>query len=264
MRTLFLLLSLFLFSACAVVAPKVEQVKTKEKQQKLIAPKVEDNKSVVIEAKKSNLTKLDKELEGNVIVNVFADELYFEKDKVGEDKTAVVIKYLDAYAWEKKALAKVYKKYKRLWSKKQSEEFKEILEEDRYLSLCSDRKYWDNLEFEESEPERDILQSVLLIRYVNNLEHGCPKWVASNAKIRDENAKEHTNMKQLFSLLPHEVIIEKLISLYVPKEKEFRILLKQHQNSLDLDKGKELLKLERLELEEFKCQTCQPNYKNRK
>ena len=262
------LVSLFFFLGCAVVEPsfdpiEVEKIVTKTNE---VNETVDQNISImtIIKPLEEKILKNEKLEEGEVILNVFDDELYFEKDKVGEDKTQVVINYLDAYAWEKKVLKSAYKKRKTLWSKKQSKNFRKILEKDKYMSLCSDKRYWHNLEFEESEPERDILQSVLLIRYLNNLSHGCPKWIDSNKKIENENSKERINTKQIFSLLPHGVLIEKLLSLYLPSTKGFRLLLKKHKKSLNEDKTSEVLKAERLEIEGYKCETCEPDYKKKR
>ena len=251
------LISLFIFSGCVLNEPKLEKNETK------ILKKVSDKNITTntTPAKKiKEKTSRDDIEEGEVIVNIFDDELYFEKDKVGKDKTKVVIKYLDAFDWEKKALQKIYKKHKKLWSKKQSKSFKNILENDKYLALCGDRRYWDNLQFEESEPEGDILQSLLLLRYLNNLEHGCTQWVSSNGKIKDENSKQHMNTKEIFSLLVHGVIIEKLVALSVPKDKKFYPLVKKYKALLASDGNKEVLKEQRLEIEYYKCKKCQPNY----
>ncbi|CAA6804765.1 MAG: Unknown protein [uncultured Sulfurovum sp.] len=250
-------MAMMLFTGCTTTEPKVPTVKSNSSV-------TEANQTEVpIESNVSSIeeSSIDDE---NVILNVFNDELYFEKDKVGKDKRQVVIKYLDAHKWEKKALSKIYKKYKQLWSKKQSKDFFKILEEDKYLSLCSDRRYWDNLQFEENQPERDVLHSILLIRYLNNLSHGCPKWVESNAKIKDENAKEYIRTKHLLSLLPHNVIIPKLIESYQPKSKKFRKFMKKQKRLLELDTEGDVLKASRLELEKHKRKLCEPKYKNRK
>ncbi len=262
---IFVLGSMFLFSGCAVLEAELEVPKSEKKVLEINKTKetLEENLSSVSEEVEAKALKNDNLEESQIIINVFDDELYFEKDKVGRDKTQVVIKYLDAFSWEKKALKKVYAKYKRLWSEQQSKNFRKILEEDRYLSLCSDHKYWDNLEFEESQPKRDVLHSILLLRYLNNLTHGCPQWITSNGKVKDENSKEHIKTKQVFSLLPHGVIIEKLFSLYLPKEKDFFLLLKKHKASLEEAKKREVIQSERLEIEAYKCRKCQPNYKKK-
>ena len=257
------LIGLFFFSGCVANQPKVEKEETKilkKASDKNITALSTASKDIKKEIIQEETIQKDVVEEGEVIVNVFDDELYFEKDKVGTDKTKVVIKYLDAFDWEKKALQKIYKKHKKLWSKKQSKNFKNILKNDKYLALCGDRRYWDNLEFEESEPEQDILQSVLLIKYLNNVMHGCPEWVESNGKIKDENSKKHMNSKEIFSLLVHGVIIKKLFSLSVPKDKNFYPSVEKYKALLTTDVKKEILKKKRLMIENYKCKRWQPNY----
>ena len=252
----FIVVIMFLVVGCVTPSPKVKKAGSEQNS----SESLEYNKSVVIEKK---VVEEPKEEEGYLIENIFDDELYFEKDKVGKDKTAVVIKYLRAYPWEKKALKRIYKKYKQLWSKRQSKTFKKILQEDRYASLCGDQRYWDNLEFEESQPEHDILQSVLLLRYINNLTYGCVKWVESDGKIKDENRKKDVEAKYIFSLLPHNVLIEKLLLLYAPKEKKFKRLLSNYKALVKSDANKYNIKEKRLELEQFKADEIHPNYKER-
>ena len=250
-----ILIALVLFiTGCVTSQPKAKKTVSYEQNS---SQTLEHNRSAVMEK------KVVQEEEGHIIKNVFDDELYFEKDKAGVDKTAVVIKYLHAYPWEKKALNRIYKKYKRLWSKRQSKNFKKILQEDNYASLCGDQDYWDNLEFEESEPEHDILQSVLLLRYINNLTHGCVKWVESDGEIEDENREKDVEAKYIFSLLPHNVLIDKLLLLYAPKEKAFKRLLSEYKVLVTSDVSKESIKEKRLELEQFKASEIHPNYKER-
>jgi len=247
-----LLISMFLFLGCATQTPKIKQ------------EVVEKNVTQVAQEPEKELIDTDEIEEGNLIVNVFDDELYFEKDKVGKDKMSIVIKYLDAYAWEKEALKKVYKKYKRLWSKKQSNALRKIIEENAYYALCADGRYWDNLEFEQSEPERDILHSILLLRYLNNLSHGCPKWVESNGKVKNENRKEYVKTESILSLLPHDVIISRLISSFKPKNKKFNALIKKHKKLLSYDIKEEVLKESRLRVELSKQEACKPDYKRKR
>ncbi|CAA6803239.1 MAG: Unknown protein [uncultured Sulfurovum sp.] len=254
-------LSVFLFVGCMHVEPKVSTSKVVDKN--LTKNFKEKNVSIVSELFEKETIESDNLEESHLILNVFNDELYFEKDKVGKDKTKVVIKYLDAYDWEKKALYGIYKKHKNLWSLKQSKELFETLEDDKYLSLCSDRKYWDNLQFEEGQPERDILHSILLIRYLNNLSHGCPQWVESDGKIKNENAKEYINTKDILSLLPHDVIITKVIATHMPKNKKFKKLMKKHKKLLSIDTKEIILKEKRLELEKYKRKFCKPKYERK-
>ena len=260
MKSLIVIAVVLFITGCVTPQPKEKVVVNNEQNNS--SQILEHNRSVVRE-KKVVQEEQNEEEEGHIIENVFDDNLYFEKDKAGVDKTAVVIKYLHAYPWEKKALKRIYKKYKHLWSKRQSETFKKILQEDKYASLCSDQRYWDNLEFEENEPERDILQSMLLLRYINNLSHGCPKWVESNGKVKDENRKKDVESRYIFSLLPHKVLIKKLLLLYAPKEKKFKTLLSKYKALVESDANREKIKEKRLELEQFKASEIHPNYRKR-
>ena len=204
-----------------------------------------------------------KEEKVHLLENLFADELYFEKDKVGVDKTAVVIKYLRAYPWEKKALKEIYREHKHLWSKQQSKSFKKILQEDRYASLCGDHAYWENLEFEESEPEQDILQSVLLLKYINNLTHGCVEWVESDGKVKDENREKPVEAKYILSLLPYNVLIKKLFLIYTPKKKRFKRVLSEYKALVESDATRDKIKEKRLLVEQSKITEIEPNYRKK-
>ncbi|HHD82376.1 MAG TPA: hypothetical protein ENK94_04205 [Campylobacterales bacterium] len=263
MKSIFIVITaILLFVGCTHVEPKVPVTEVKDKN--TTEAFKEQNVSSIVELVEEENRESDNVEEGNLILNVFEDELYFEKDKVGKDKTKVVIKYLDAHKWEKEALRKIYKRYKKLWSKEQSKAFFKILEEDKYFSLCADRRYWDNLQFEESEPERDVLHSILLLRYLNNLSNGCPQWIASKGKIKDENRKEYINSKEILSLLPHDVLVDKLIMLYVPNSKKFESMIKGHHQTLSLDKKEENIIAERLEIETYKQTQKYPKYNKRR
>lgn len=266
MKDLFVLfVVLFLFSGCVHSEPKPEVQDKNPKDTNVTEDQVvEKNVSIISQLVDEKVIEDESLDEVNLIHNVFHDELYFEKDKEGVDKHKLVIKYLDARDWEKKALKKIYKKHKKLWSKKQSSDLWKIVEEDRYFGLCSDRRYWDNLQFEESQPERDILHSILLIRYLNNLSNGCTEWIRSQRKIKDENSQEHINTKEILSLLPHNVLVEKLIMLYVSKSKRFRTMIDNHHESLSLDKKEEEILAERLAIETYKREEKHPKYQKRK
>ena len=254
MRYIGVVLLMFVFSGCVAVNPA-----PKAKKQDTNVTVVE--KSIVSELVKSKKIQSEALDNSHILYDVFDSELYFAKDKAGKNLNKIVIEHLEAYYWEKRVLNRAYRTHKKLWSKKQSKDFRKVLEEDKYFSLCSDRRYWENLEFEESEPERDILHSILLIKYLNNLSNGCSKWVESNGKIKDENKKEHINAKQIFSLLPHDVLIEKLLLMYVPKDKSFTSLLQKHRTSLESDKKSDEIKTERLKIEKYKALEKNPDYK---
>jgi len=263
-------MGLFFLSGCLMPEPQPKlstQTKelnsTKMNTKEISTTEMNSTQAITTDAHPVSEVLEEKE-EVNVIHNVFQDELYFEKDKEGVDQHALVIKYLDARDWEKKALGKIYKRHKKLWSAKQSNSLKQIIEKNHYFGLCSDRKYWDNLAFEESEPERDVLHSMLLIRYLNNLSNGCVEWVRSKQKINDENHEEHINTKEILSLLPHHVLIEKLIMLYVSQSKQFKTLIANHHESLSFDKPQEELLAERFAIESYKRDEKNPKYQKRK
>jgi len=256
--------AIFLFSGCANLKPEYKALEKDQNQTKHDVVDIDKNVSIISQLVDEKVIEDEALEDENLIQNVFHDELYFEKDKEGVDKRKLAIQYLDARDWEKKALKQIYKKHKKLWSKKQSKDLWKILEEDRYFGLCSDRKYWDNLQFEESQPERDVLHSILLIRYLNNLSSGCPGWVLSKKKIKNENSKEVINSRHVLSLLPHEVLIDKLIMIYVPKSKKFERMVEEHHNTLSLDKKEEVILLERLDIEEYKRNQKYPKYKKRR
>lgn len=262
------LVGIVFFSGCVQPEPKPQeplQVKdvNKSVSQEVEVQGIEETFVPTLDSKdKAPQDKASEEV--TVIANVFSDELYFEKDKEGVDLHQLVIKYLDAQAWEKKALRAIYKKHKKIWSQKQSDALWRIIEKNHYFGLCADGKYWDNLQFEESEPERDILHSMVLIRYLNNLSNGCPQWIESKGKVQDENTQEHINTQEILSLLPHGVLVDKLIMVYVSKSKTFKSMIDNHHESLSLDKKEEEILAERLAIEAYKREEKTPKYHKRK
>jgi hypothetical protein len=222
---------------------------------------IESNVTVTKRVNKGQEEKTREPVE--VIENVFSDELYFERDKVHENKYLMVIKHLDALALEKDALKVMYRKNMNIWSKKQSKDFKHIMEKNQYFSLCSDKRYWDNLVFEEQLVEKEILQSILLLKYLTNLKYGCKKWVESNNKIKDENHKKEMNYYHILSLLPHDVLMEKVVQMFLPVEERFLFKLDEYRSLLASTTNKSDLKEKRLELERLKVLKQEPNYINR-
>ncbi len=97
---------------------------------------------------------------------------------------------------------------------------------------------------------------------MNNLDHGCPQWIAS--KTKNENSEKFLPSKEVLSLLAHAAIIDKLIKLYAPKGKSFIKLLAKHQRSLGEDVNKDLCYVERMEIEELKASKKHPNYQKKR
>jgi len=210
----------------------------------------EDEELKVIDDGEGGSNKVDDEY---CIVDVFTDSMFLNGDRIK------LIKNLDALPWEKKALLKAYKNNTKLWNKKQRKEFQKILEEDKYLSLCGDRRYYDNLLFTAEEPQADILHSILLIKYLNNLSHGCKKWVSQ--KTSDENKHKNIPSLYLLDMVEKDALIERLFIPFIPNHKSFKVAIKEYKNMKNRDAKSQKLKDKRLEIEEMKAIDSSPSYK---
>jgi len=232
----------------------------------IIHPTSKDS-NITAEEESSEMSKEDDELkiiddgEGGsndvedeyCIVDVFTDSLFLNGDRIK------LIQNLDALPWEKKALLKVYKKHKELWSKQQRKELQKILEEDKYLSLCGDRRYYDNLLFTLEEPQVDILHSILLLKYLNNLSHGCRKWVSQ--KANNENSHKDIPSLYLLDMIEKDALVERLFVPFVPRQKSFKIAVREYKKMKENDEKSKKLKDKRLEIEQIKETEEYPSYK---
>jgi hypothetical protein len=187
------------------------------------------------------------------IVDVFTDSLFLNGDRMK------LIKNLDAQPWEQKVLLKAYKNHTKLWNRRQRKEFQRILEDDKYLSLCGDRRYYDNLLFTLDEPQVDILHSVLLLKYLNNLSHGCRKWVSQKAS----NENHHKNIPSLYLLdmIEKDALVERLFVPFIPRQKSFQIAIREYKQIKENDEKSQKLKDKRLEIEQLKEREEYPSYK---
>ena len=188
------------------------------------------------------------------IVDVFTDSLFLNGDRIK------LIQNLDALAWEKEVLLKAYKNHTELWNKQQRKAFQKILEEDNYLSICGDRRYYDNLLFTLEEPQVDILHSVLLLKYLNNLSHGCQKWVSEKAS--SENSQKTIPSLYLLDMIEKDVLVERLFIPFVPRQKSFQTAIREYKKMKDNDEKSQKLKDKRLEIEQIKERDEYPSYKN--
>jgi len=187
------------------------------------------------------------------IVDVFTDSLFLNGDRIK------LIKNLDALAWEKRSLLQAYKDHTELWNKKQRKDFQKILEEDKYLSLCGDRRYYDNLLFTVEEPQVDILYSILLLKYLNNLSNGCTKWVSQ--KISNEHATKTVQAEYLLDMIEKDAIVERLFVPFLPRQKRFLIAIREYKKMVDRAEKSVKLKDRRLEIEQLKQKEIYPNYR---
>ena len=242
----FLLGLVTLFSGCSVTTPIKKPLS------------VEDNvtHTRILENKETFSVQAIAKNDVDVIENVFLNELDLENNT----NTETLIESLDAFPWEKEALQKVYASYEQIWENAQKKEFNKILEEDKYLSICGDRRYVDNLKFIDEPAKQDILYSILLLKYSNNLKSGCLEWVSSDGQVKNENSTEQIRSNYLLSMVPKGVLINKLLLSYGLKNREF-IEAVQHYKSLEMSSlDPNELKVERLKVEQYKIFEEQPDY----
>ena len=187
------------------------------------------------------------------IVDVFTDSIFLDGDRLK------LIKNLDALPWEKKSLLKAYKNHTDLWNKKQRKAFQKILESDKYLSLCGEKRYYDNLLFTVEEPQADILHSILLLKYINNLSHGCMQWVSK--KVNNENSSKDIPSTYLLDMIEKDALVERLFIPFVPREKSFRIALREYKKMKEKVGNSQELKVRRIEIEQIKQTQEYPSYK---
>jgi len=267
-NVIFILSVLFVFSGCAIFQPDfgVPKQELESSRKAIVVPP----KTIPIERKKVILPpqttpfvktpppkkvfqqKSPKKIE--VIVNVFSEDI---EDFASSKR---LINYLDAYPWEKKALYKAYGKHKKLWTKHEIQDFLAIINEDKYLSLCADKRYLDNLIFTTDVAKQDLLYSILLLRYLNNLSHGCSEWVGSNGTILNENSEKYIESDYLLSMLPKNILIERLFTRYIPKEKDFFPAIKRYKLLTKYLEKSDEIKNERLQIEQYKRFENHPDY----
>jgi hypothetical protein len=264
--------ALFLVSGCTIFQPdfgvsKRKASVTKEVKIAPLTPRIIEQKQVHLPVQMVPYVKtpappkqvvhvedrtVNKEIE--VIPNVFSE------DTEGLSSTQHLIKYLDAFSWEKKALKKAYSKHQKLWTKNEIRDFLLIVNEDKYLSLCGDKRYLDNLIFTADDSKQDLLYSILFLRYLNNLSHGCVEWVGSDGAILNENKEEYIKSEYLLSMLPKDILIERLFTLYVPSNKDFFPAIKRYKLLTKYLEKSDEIKSERLQIEEYKTFENHPDY----
>jgi len=234
---------------------KLNSIAKSVKPQCIIHPTSKDKNSTQskeyspkIEAKKSS-----EEDSSNCIVDVFTDSMFLNGNRFK------LIKNLDAFPWEKKALMSAYKNHTSLWNEKQKKEFQEVLEEDKYLALCGDKRYYDNLLFTTEEPQVDILHSILLLKYINNLSNGCIEWVTQ--KVKNENSSQKVHSNYLLDMIEKDALVERLFVPFIPNRKRFLIAVREYKKALEKSGSSHELELKRLEIEEAKQNDEYPDYK---
>ena len=186
------------------------------------------------------------------IVDVFTDSMFLNGDRIK------LIKNLDALPWEKRSLLKAYENHTELWNSQQKAEFQKILESDKYLSLCGDRRYYDNLLFTAEEPQVDILHSILLLKYINNLSNGCMQWVSQ--KVTNENSARNIPSSYLLDMIEKGAIVERLFVPFFPRQKSFRVAVREYKKFKEKIGSPQELKVRRIEIEQIKQTEEYPSY----
>jgi len=261
-NSLFIIAVLLFLSGCTT--KQIEKETMLKKPACIIHPTSKDNNTSIKEVFTPLSKEEDDELKivdgggGNevvgeyCIVDVFTDSIFLGGNRLK------LIENLDALAWEKKSLLKAYKNHTQLWSKRQRESFQKLLESDKYLSLCGDKRYYDNLLFTLEEPQVDILHSILLLKYVNNLSHGCMQWVSE--KVSNENSSKSIPSKYLLDMIEKNVLVERLFVPFIPKQKSFKIAIKEYKKMEEKMIDSQELKVRRIEIERIKQTEEYPSY----
>ncbi|SHO80386.1 Peptidoglycan-binding domain 1 [hydrothermal vent metagenome] len=148
------------------------------------------------------------------------------------------------------------------WRESQRSEFKKILAEDKYLSICNQRSlYKQVLGSNDSK-----LMSKLLVAYSNNLANGCIDMKSFNASQRAKKAKnidtyykidyQKVDANLILTQLKEGKSIEEILAPYVPTYPQFKILSDKYKSLLkDRDVNKKLLRKMRINIERIKMMT---------
>ena len=266
---------IFLFSGCAIFqpdfgVPKKEPIVSKmaplqpqpsQPQRVVTAPQLREEVSLPVQTVPYIKTPppqrhimVPEPSKRRTIKDVFTEET---PERLGSQQ---LINYLDAFSWEKKALSKAYSRERKLWTKREIQSFLAIVNEDKYLSLCGDKRYMDNLIFTSNPAKQDLLYSILLLRYLNNLSNGCREWVSSDGELLNENSKEYIESNYLLSMLSKDILIERLFTRYIPKNKDFFPALKRYKLLTKYLEKSDEIKNERLQIEAYKSVENHPDY----
>lgn len=120
------------------------------------------------------------------------------------------------------------------WKYSQKNEFLEILEEDKYLSICNQKRLYNK-----AKQSRDSrLMTQLLVAYIDNLENGCInlKHFKNIQAMKKENKIEtfyETNQKEISkrsiqNQLRTGMSIENILKPYIPTIPQFALLSQKY------------------------------------
>ena len=145
------------------------------------------------------------------------------------------------------------------WKSSQKDEFLEILETDKYASICNKQELYEKVK----ESENSKLMSKLLVAYTNNLANGCID-LKSFETFQEE--RQDNNISTHYETYPQEVKasavmmklragqnIEQILKPYVPEYDQFSSLTKRYTLlRADQNTSKRTLRKIRLNIERVK------------
>lgn len=217
-------------------------------------PKVNENNVPIIESVEEPI------LNEQPIFELNRREIFSDTD-VARANIRTLIEMLDVFPWEKKALHFVYRHAgKMIWKPNQIQDFRKILEDDSYLSMCGAQRYWDYLETTDDKVKQDVLYSVLLLRYLNNLSSGCREWVSSDGMVVNENSRKNIKAEYVLSLVAQGALVQKLFIPYLPQNRDFFVALDDYKRLEKSVENLSDLKRERLSIEQYKTLKTYPTY----
>jgi murein L,D-transpeptidase YcbB/YkuD len=145
------------------------------------------------------------------------------------------------------------------WRSAQKAEFLEILQTDKYASICNQQALYEKVK----ESENSKLMSKLLIAYTNNLANGCIDLDSFNASQKKrvkrkiatyyETYMQEVNESDIMRKLKAGQSIEEILKPYVPEYAQFFDLQKRYMLlENDQKTSKKTLRKIRLNLERLK------------
>jgi len=147
------------------------------------------------------------------------------------------------------------------WKWSQKRDFLEILEKDKYMSICDQQALYDNVRSSKDSK----LMSKLLVKYAKNLANGCVDLPSFNASQRAKRAKEidtyyatyqqKIKSSDIMMKLRAGQTIEQILQPYVPQSPQFKALIGKYnalKTSKDANITEAQLKKIRLNIERTK------------
>ena len=141
------------------------------------------------------------------------------------------------------------------WRSAQKDEFLEILETDKYASICNQQALYESVR----ESENSKLMTKLLIAYTENLANGCIVNPSLPFKEGEKTKEEYGIYTQKVSgsdikmKLKAGQSIESILKPYIPEYTQFRCLINAHDRlKRDGNVSKETLRKIRLNIERTK------------